>query len=158
MANTSKFFCRASSGTVYESADGKAWEANDVALSRSVGDAAIKEQAKQILRELLNPGNTVYTVIRHTSASGMQRSISAVVTHPDGTLRTLDFLIAKIGLFKFDKKHGGLILSGCGMDMGFHLVYSLGATLWPNGTPAPHGSRNGEPDSAGGYALRQEWI
>jgi hypothetical protein len=53
---------------------------------------------------------------------------------------------------------GGIKIGGCGMDMGFDLVYSLGATLWPNGTRKPHGTRNGEPDSAGGYALNHRWM
>lgn len=57
-----------------------------------------------------------------------------------------------------DQKNGGIKIGGCGMDMGFHLVYHLGRVLWPNGTPEPHGTRNGEPDSDGGYALKQRWI
>jgi hypothetical protein len=44
------------------------------------------------------------------------------------------------------------------MDMGFDLVYSLGSALWPNGTDTPHGTRNGEPDSDGGYALKQSAL
>jgi hypothetical protein len=52
----------------------------------------------------------------------------------------------------------GITIGGCGMDMGFELVYQLGYALWPNGTPAPHGTRNGEPDTNGGYALRQRWL
>lgn len=37
-------------------------------------------------------------------------------------------------------------------------VYSLGRTLWPDGTRAPHGRRNGQPDSDGGYALKHSWL
>lgn len=32
------------------------------------------------------------------------------------------------------------------------------AMLKPDGAPAPHGTRNGEPDTAGGYALKHEWL
>ena len=42
--------------------------------------------------------------------------------------------------------------------LGYHVVYNLGYTLWPKGTSKPHGTRNGEPDSDGGYALRQYWV
>lgn len=28
----------------------------------------------------------------------------------------------------------------------------------PNGTDKPHGRRNGEPDSSGGYALKSRWM
>jgi hypothetical protein len=30
--------------------------------------------------------------------------------------------------------------------------------LWPNGTDTPHGTRNGEPDTNGGYALKHRWM
>jgi hypothetical protein len=49
-------------------------------------------------------------------------------------------------------------VNGCGMDMGFSVVCNLGAMLWPMGTDTPHGTRNGAPDSAGGYALKHKWI
>ncbi len=113
-----------------------------------------REEAKDRLRELLKPGDTVYTILRHRSRSGMSRRISAVTAdHHD-----LDWLIERAGIFKSSSRGPGLVLGGCGMDMGFHLVYNLGASLWPNGTPEPHGRRNGEPDSAGGYALKQRWL
>jgi hypothetical protein len=35
---------------------------------------------------------------------------------------------------------------------------NLGATLWPDGTPEPHGTHNGQPDRAGGYALKHQWL
>ena len=53
---------------------------------------------------------------------------------------------------------GGIKIGGCGMDMGFYLVYNLGYTLYPNGTPKQHGTRNGEPDFDGGYAFKQAWL
>ena len=52
----------------------------------------------------------------------------------------------------------GLVVGGCGMDMGLHVIYTLGAALWPKGTPEPHGTRNGVLDSDGGYALKSEWL
>ena len=59
---------------------------------------------------------------------------------------------------KINEKTGGVKVAGCGMDMGFALVYNLGHTLWPKGTRKPHGTRNGEPDNCGGYALKHRWI
>lgn len=53
---------------------------------------------------------------------------------------------------------GAIIVSGCGFNAAFQVVYNLGATLWPKGTPKPHGTRNGEPDRAGGYALKQREL
>jgi len=59
---------------------------------------------------------------------------------------------------RFDDKQNAVKISGCGMDMGSAVVYDLGYRLWPNGTPTPHGTRNGTPDSSGGYALKYQWI
>ena len=39
--------------------------------------------------------------------------------------------------YRRSDKTGGLRVSGCGMDMGFHVVYNLGYVLWPDGTPEP---------------------
>ena len=131
------------------------------------------------LRKILKPGMTVYTVLRHRARSGMSRSISLVIPeradvypcYPNGEIdydakpkrtglevNSIDYWAARARGYLIDDKHGGLRTQGCGMDMGFALVYNLGATLWPKGTPKPHGRRNGEPDSAGGYALKHRWL
>jgi hypothetical protein len=117
---------------------------------------AMRDEARAHLREYLKPGDTIYCTLRHVSRSGMQREISFHVIRDDEP-RWLDYWIARACDYRRGKREG-LIVSGCGMDMGFHVVYHLGAVLWPNGTPAPHGTRNGEPDSAGGYALKSRWI
>lgn len=123
--------------------------------------ASEKAESLAELRKLLAPGSTVYTVLRHVSSSGMSRRIDLYVILPDrdGKPR-LQFLSGYVGRVLGYKRHkdGGLVVGGCGMDMGFHLVHSLGYAMWPDGTPAPHGRRNGVPDSDGGYALRHEWI
>lgn len=97
-------------------------------------------QASIMLHKVLKPGDTVYTVLRHVSSSGMSRRIDCYA----------------IGIAKRHASKQGLVVPGCGMDMGYHLVYSLGCALWPKGTKKPHGTRNGEPDSTGGYALKHE--
>lgn len=65
------------------------------------------------------------------------------------------WLVSQALGIKIGSKYG-LIASGCGMDMCFSVVYNLGMVLWPNDTPEPHGRRNGQPDSCGGYALKKE--
>lgn len=147
--------------------------------------AAPTEQSESIaeLRKILKPGTTIYCVLRHEGAAGMNRSISLVMpvkryttVYPkdaDGNtdykatpkqvqdgmyIRDLTYAAARAMGRKLDKKHGGIRINGCGMDMGFALVYDLGMTLWPNGTPKPHGTRNGEPDRDGGYALKSTWL
>lgn len=115
-----------------------------------------REDAKENLLEMLKPNDKVYTILRHCSKSGMQREISLVVVK-GGRICDIDYWVGKLLEYRIGK-HFGLVVGGCGMDMGFHLVYGLGSMLWPKGTKKPHGRRNGEPDSAGGYALKHEWL
>jgi hypothetical protein len=118
----------------------------------------IRSNALKHLRDLLKPGQTVYTILRHRSASGISRSISVVSIGQDGEVRDLDYLAAKLLGYRIDERRGGLKVSECGMDMGFHLVDCLGRAVWPMGAPEPHGTRNGEPDSCGGDALKHRWM
>lgn len=112
------------------------------------------EEAQAQLHTLLKPGDTVYTILRHCSKSGMHRRISLLT----GDMHSLDWLIVKAGWGKFRGGNEGLVAEGCGMDMGFALVYNLGRAMWPCGTEVAHGSRNGVPDYDGGYALKQRWV
>jgi len=107
------------------------------------------------LREMLNPGDTVYTILRHVSKSGMTRHIGLVIIRDGYTLHPNYNVAAALDL---PLKRDAVSVSGCGMDMGFHIVYNLGMVLWPKGTDTPHGTRNGEPDSCGGYALKHAWL
>ena len=111
-----------------------------------------------LLTEMLKPGDTVYTVLRHVSRSGMRRRITLhAILDGEGELSDLTYRAAGAMGEKIHKE-GGIVADGCGTDMGFDLVYRLGWALWPNGTDEPHSKRNGEPDMHGGYALKQRWI
>ena len=117
---------------------------------------AERAEAIEQLRQWLKPGDTVYTILRHVSRSGMQREIGVVILK-DGCDMHPNYLVSQAIGARLGKRDG-VIMGGCGMDMGFALVYALGRALWPNGTPEPHGTRNGEPDTAGGYALKHRWL
>lgn len=125
------------------------------------------ERAKAIerLRAAMPPGTTVYTILRHVSRSGMMRHIS-VKTEMQGQW---DYPVAVVTGTTLAEREG-IKVSGAGMDMGFHLVYSLSYDLYPNGfdcigenCPSNDHSnyRNGDAPTHhtdGGYALRQRWI
>jgi hypothetical protein len=122
-----------------------------------------KAEAVASLLSLLSPGDTIYSTVNHVSRSGMFRVLSFYIPLADDNtgklyIRRLDTLIAKATGFSYNDRHEGIAASGCGMDMGFHVVYNLGRVLWPNGTESPHGYRNGEPDNDGGYALKSTWL
>ena len=133
--------------------------------SKPLSKKALKGQEKQeaiaTLLTLVKPNDVIYTDIKSVSASGMSRQISCFITYlnDEGQPRIKDItrLVSKACDLKIGSK-GGLIVGGCGMDMAFSVVYNLGRTLWPNGTPEPHGRRNGESDSCGGYALKKEVL
>lgn len=91
-----------------------------------------RDEALTRLRNLLPPGTTVYTTVKHVSRSGMHRLISAYVVH-DGAPQWLDGYIDSAGVFTCDRKRSGLRVGGCGMDAGFHVVYELGQVLYPGG-------------------------
>ena len=114
-------------------------------------------EAQTYLREILQPGAPVYTDLRHCSASGMTRWLDLYCVE-DGRIRNITYLACKAGAMSWCSRRDAMKIGGCGMDMGFAAVYELGRYLWPTGTPVPHSVRNGEPDTCGGYALKQEWL
>jgi len=131
------------------------------------------EDAREHLRELLPPGATVKTILRHVSRSGMMRAISPIVDCEDVTWLVVQAFPKR---FKFNRKHGGITMGGAGMDMGFALVYNLSHYLYTDGFECIGDSErysercpsndhsNGDRDytphlhKSGGYALRQEWL
>lgn len=85
------------------------------------------------LRSLLPPGSTVYCVLRHRSRSGMQRVIDPLIFDADdGRPFRLAYYMRDLG-FRVDSKRDGIVVNGCGMDMGWHLVFTLSRLLYPNG-------------------------
>ena len=134
----------------------------------------IKEQAEKdrqeaiaSLRKMLKPGDTVRTILRHRSSSGMFRVITLAIIGKDHNgkpdIFCIDGKVCEILGYKYNTKHDGVPVSGCGMDMGFHLVYNLGRALFPKGFILPKGKsgRNGDTsgrDNDGGYALNHRWL
>jgi len=116
-----------------------------------------QDEARAQLRAMLKPGQTIYTRLQHCSRSGMMRVIDLLVIE-DSEPRRITWLACKATATTYNEKHEGMRMDGCGMDMGFAAVYDLGRSLWPEGTPEPHSTRNGVSDSCGGYALKHRWI
>lgn len=128
---------------------------------------AIQLEAIKNLRDFgVKPGTTIYTHLETVSRSGMSRRISVFIvaksrySKPKGKpyIQGISQLVAQAIGNTYDRNYQAVKIDGCGMDMGFAIVYNLGLAMWPKGTSKPHGTRNGEPDSDGGYALKQEWL
>ena len=132
-----------------------------------------KEEAIARLREWLKPGDTVYTILRSVSRSGMSREIGVVINR-DGAFLHPNYAVADALGWRINKHGDGIKVSGCGMDMGFHVVYNLGYVMYPNGVPCTgdantcrsndHNNNRSLPydtaitHSDGGYAFRHAWL
>jgi len=132
--------------------------------------AAIKR-----LREMVKPGDTLHTILRHVSRSGMSRSISVVKVSKRGDIRQLDYLIADALDRRLDTQREGIKIGGAGMDMGFALVYELSDKLYGYGNPRgyrclgercpsnSHVNDRNAPSGKGvrhkdGYAVSHRWM
>jgi hypothetical protein len=130
---------------------------------------AEKQEYIEKLRELLKPGDTLHTVLRSVSSSGMSRNIDVYLIR-DGEPQWLSSWICKATGMSFNKKRGCIRIGGCGMDMGFNIVYELSYRLFPDGfecigegCPSNdhyNGDRNYTPHhhESGGYAIKQKWM
>lgn len=98
-----------------------------------------QEKAKEYLLENVERGDTIYTILRHVSRSGMYRVINLYVIKNNKPYR-LDWNASQL-LEGYDRRHNGCRTGGCGMDMGYHLVSNLSYALFGDG-----------------YALRHEWL
>lgn len=104
---------------------------------------------EQLLTHYLTKGDTVYTVLRSVSSSGMSRTISLKVAK-GGQILDLTYYASVLLGWKLVEVNGSraLRVGGAGMDMGFHTVYSLARRLFH--------SENELNDS--GYLLNQAWL
>lgn len=120
------------------------------------------------LREAIPAGSTVYTVLLNASRSGMSRTIKclAVINEYDSRMdydesgmtsfskeitgshiRDISMDVAKALEIRLSKDQEGVIIGGCGMDMGFHIVSSLSRVLFPDSVdPAPD------------YVIKHRWV
>lgn len=94
-----------------------------------------QEEARDKLRELLDVGDTVHLIVTHVARSGMTRWIECYVIRDDIPRRVSYDVAAATGQSYDTRGNRGVEMGGCGMDMGFALVYSLGRALWPEGFP-----------------------
>ena len=101
-------------------------------------------EAVEFLRDLFKDTHkpVVGTILRHCSSSGMSRDISLYFKDMNIT-----YYVAKALKYGVKNSNGfnAVKVSGCGMDMGFHLVYNLSCVLY------------GYADR-GGYIVGHKWL
>ena len=86
----------------------------------------------------------IFCILRNVSRSGMSRDIDFYIFLPDGTRLYLSYIIAGLLDYPFNDNKG-VKVGGCGMDMGFSVVYGLSCLLY-EGQDRP------------GYIIKHEWI
>lgn len=152
-------FMQLTDGTVIQTDNPEIWtEAKP--MTAKAGKEAYREQAREKLRKLLPVGSTAFTILRHVSGSGMTRRISVLVPLDGGILDVSGHVATALDYRRHDRD-GGVIVGGCGMDMGWHLIYCLSRSLYPDGFKVEGVGRNGDTsgrDTDGGYALRHRWV
>lgn len=98
-------------------------------------------QSLDSLRTWMPQGSVVFTILRSVSCSGIQREIGVVVFPPGGTRPVHPNYSVSCALGLRLGKRDGVIIHGCGVDMGFDIAYRLGFKLYGDG-----------------YALKHEWL
>ena len=128
-----------------------------------------QQEAIERLRREVKAGDTLYTKVTHVSRSGMSRSIEVFLIQ-DSKPWNISYLIARALEDSVNQKHGGIKVTGCGMDMGFQIVYNLSYFLFQKGFDCTgqkcpsndhsNGDRNYQKHNHkdGGYALKQQWL
>jgi hypothetical protein len=149
-------------------------------MKRTKAQEAERNEAINWFRAHTKPGDTIYTILESVSRSGMSRQIRVLVpfTRDGGSV---DFFhpnhaAATILGCRQAKRGDGLVIGGCGMDMGFHVVYEIGSAVWPDGVPCvgvacrsndhsngdhdrtPHSDAHPHLHHDGGYTFNQRWL
>jgi hypothetical protein len=130
---------------VYE--NDKKWNEEDKQITKNEYEDAAKKSAIQSLKKMIGNNKTVYTSLAHVSSSGMTRRIKSYIV-VKGKIVNIDWYIARALGWKHSND-GGIVVGGCGMDMGFHLVYSLSSVIYRRGKKY---------DSKAAYMLEHKWI
>ena|SRR3990167_173938 len=145
-----------------------------------------KEAISKLMPMLRKSKFMVYSQVRHVSSSGMMRHIDFFVMNSNKPIN-INWYIERITNTYFRAKSynaknaDSLRVSGCGMDMGFAVVYALSSCIYGHrkesifkcrgeGCPSNDHTNDRKPyqwdrvkskgkiHSDGGYALIQKWL
>ena len=119
-------------------------------LSKRALQELEREESIERLRALFAGDSkpVIHTITRHVSSSGMSRDISLIYATSAG-LTNITYSAALALGWPLSEKSGNraVRVSGCGMDMGFHLVYTLSLVLYRDVV-----------EGDAGYHLQQQWL
>lgn len=128
---TKEYFIRTPEGRIYTTDTPQHWQ-DSVILKHKEGREAYRAQAKADLLAFITPGQTIHCILRHVAKSGMSRRISLFIIQ-NGEPRNITGTAAVAMDRTLNRDEFSIVVGGCGMDMGWHLVYSLSRCLFPDG-------------------------
>jgi hypothetical protein len=109
---------------------------------------------ERLLTYYINEGDTIYTVLRSVAPSGMSRTMSLKVATDKGVIQDLTYYASVVLDYPLVEVNGSraIRVGGAGMDLGFHVVYSLARVLFRD-------KYEGQADAVdAGYSLSQAWL
>lgn len=86
------------------------------------------KQAVQALRRIVKPNTTIVVVQKSVSSSGMNRRLELYAIKNNRLVWITSYIADVLDWPRNDK---GLLVTGCGMDMHFHTIYTLSSYLYP---------------------------
>lgn len=95
-----------------------------------------QQEAKKYLLSVIKAGDVVYTILRHVSQSGMSRNIDVVVIKDNKPI-CVSWDVAKLLEYR-QNEDGSLKVRGCGMDMGYSVVYNMSRTIFDDNYAVNH--------------------
>jgi hypothetical protein len=115
---------------------------------------ALKVSTIAEFKKMYKHGTRIYTALKHVSSSGMTRHIS-VYAVKKGEIQDITWYAHNILDYKLTKGSNALVVVGCGMDMGYHVVSSLANAVF--GYLSPEKERaNGTYTNCYGY--NHTWL
>ena len=108
-------------------------------LTQNQQKETASQGSKDYLVKNLKAGSTIYTNILNADSRGMSRKMRVYFVDDSGFIENITFDVAQV-LGRPFRDHS-MTVQGCGMNMGFSVVYSLSEVLFDDG-----------------YALEQRWL
>jgi len=100
--------------------------------AQRVTEDEFKQARADEIKQYVNEGDKLYTTVTHVSRSGTSRRIK-VYAIKDNEPINLSGWVSDLLDWPYHDGDGAIQVSGCGMDMCFHTVYSLSYALFSDG-------------------------
>lgn len=110
-----------------------------------------KENSLATLKNLVQEGDTIYTSLQSVSSTGMSRRLNIFIVK-DNNIVNITWHVANVLEYRYNDQKESLVIGGCGMDMGYHVVYSLSSVL------GYKKSGMGNENTGNCYGLNHKWL